>query len=125
MKLVIDRSKWLRGEGSTNSQLRRLSDGKMCCLGFHALACGADKKLITGSTQPLHLCEIRGFKYPSGQTWAGTATPLGSSVDWLGPYMFSRLTEINDAANIDDATREAWLIEGFRVLGGVEIEFVN
>jgi hypothetical protein len=40
MKLIIDRSKWLRGEGSAKSKLLRASDGKMCCLGQFGLACG-------------------------------------------------------------------------------------
>jgi len=40
MKLEIDRTKWLRGEGSDASRLLRPSDGKMCCLGFACLAAG-------------------------------------------------------------------------------------
>ena len=30
---TIERSKWLRGEGSDRSKLLREEDGKMCCLG--------------------------------------------------------------------------------------------
>lgn len=44
--LTIDRAAWLRGEGGILSFLLRPSDGKMCCLGFYAEACGmADKDL--------------------------------------------------------------------------------
>lgn len=39
MDLVIDRSKWMRGEEKPGKLLRK-SDGKMCCLGFFSLACG-------------------------------------------------------------------------------------
>lgn len=45
--VVIDRSKWLRGEGGKNSFLRRESDGKQCCLGFAAIAMGATLEEIT------------------------------------------------------------------------------
>jgi hypothetical protein len=53
MKLVIDRATWLRGEGSTNSYLLRLHDGKKCCVGFYALACGRPEKEIA-DIQTLH-----------------------------------------------------------------------
>lgn len=35
-KLVIDRRKWLRGEGTTGkSKLLRTTDSKMCCVGIY------------------------------------------------------------------------------------------
>ena len=46
MKLVIDRATWLRGEGHEQSYLLRECDGKMCCLGFFALACGLHPERI-------------------------------------------------------------------------------
>lgn len=52
MKLVIDRSKWLRGEGSEKSFLLRSTDGKMCCLGFFGLACGLTAERITDVDAP-------------------------------------------------------------------------
>ena len=52
MKLVIDESKWLRGEGHEHSRLLREKDGKMCCLGFLALACGFSEKEIKGRGGP-------------------------------------------------------------------------
>lgn len=36
-KLIIDRSRWLRGEGCDASYLLRPADNKMCCLGFDML----------------------------------------------------------------------------------------
>jgi len=52
MDLIIDRSKWLRGEGSQRSKLLREEDGKMCCLGFYALACGLTPEQIKGVSSP-------------------------------------------------------------------------
>src|SRR6478736_6393894 len=39
LEVVIDRAKWHRGKGGPGSKLITF-DGKMCCLGFDALACG-------------------------------------------------------------------------------------
>lgn len=46
-KVVVDRRNWLRGEGPKTSFLRRGCDGKMCCLGFAALALGISEAEIT------------------------------------------------------------------------------
>ena len=56
MNLTIQRSKWLRGEGSSVSVLLRSHDGKMCCLGFLALAIGIpqDKIVDIGSPSRTH-----------------------------------------------------------------------
>lgn len=51
-KLIIDRSKWLRGEGETASKLLRERDGKMCCLGFYLLSCGLEPDMIQGRGTP-------------------------------------------------------------------------
>lgn len=53
-KLVIDRQKWYRGNQNNDptcgegSKLLRRTDGKMCCLGFDAVACGIDSRTIEG-----------------------------------------------------------------------------
>lgn len=52
-ELVIDRSKWLRGEGSNASRLLRESDGKMCCLGMYGLACGLTPEDLLESHTPI------------------------------------------------------------------------
>ena len=51
-EFTIDRSKWLRGQGSEKSRLLRPSDGKMCCLGFYALACGLKPEEIEERDTP-------------------------------------------------------------------------
>lgn len=54
MKLIIDRKLWLRNEPD-ESYLRRARDGKMCCLGFLAKACGYTDEQITGVDSPFVL----------------------------------------------------------------------
>jgi hypothetical protein len=51
MKLTIDRKKWLRGTG--DSFLLSPRDGKMCCLGFYALACGLTENDIRDQLTPV------------------------------------------------------------------------
>lgn len=46
MKLVIDRTKWLRGEGSMNSFLLRDGDEKQCCIGFLCEALGVPREKL-------------------------------------------------------------------------------
>jgi hypothetical protein len=45
--LTIKKSQWYRGQGGHSSYLRRAVDGKMCCLGFDAIACGLSEEMIT------------------------------------------------------------------------------
>jgi hypothetical protein len=50
-KFTIDRSKWACGPNGSTSVLGNLlrdDDGRMCCLGFYAIACGATEKEILG-----------------------------------------------------------------------------
>jgi hypothetical protein len=62
--LVIERERWLRGEGHGRSQLLRKRDGKMCCLGFFGLACGLDASQLEGNGDPV---DARSDKWPE---WA-------------------------------------------------------
>lgn len=56
MKFVVDTKTWLQGEGHYRSKLLRASDGKMCCLGFLALACGIPAENIKNKSS---LAEIK------------------------------------------------------------------
>lgn len=140
-KVVVDRSKWLRGEGALNSFLLRESDGKMCCLGF-VLKQAYDKT-------DEDLCQ---FKAPSCTRKSqadgtrvveisqrpGRGTPLLSPEGDEEVESISKAMEINDIdlRKIDfslagglclmdsEETREKRLIE---LLGnvGIELEFVG
>lgn len=59
MNLVIDRKRWLRGEGSQNSKLLRPIDGKMCCLGFYGLACGLSAEHLRNVGLPADTASCR------------------------------------------------------------------
>lgn len=57
-ELVIDRARWLRGEGGTKSSLLRSSDGKMCCLGFYMLANGHTPDELEDVDAPTNVIEL-------------------------------------------------------------------
>ena len=48
IEVVVDRTKWLRGEGHHESALLRERDGKQCCVGFLARVLGAATEDILG-----------------------------------------------------------------------------
>lgn len=114
MKLVIDRSRWLRGEGSSRSRLLRSSDGKMCCVGFFALACGLTPADILDRSTP--------FAQPS----SGSAVLDEKFIDPDNPLRHvnevSSLYATNDSMHITDASREHGIRGSFRRLG-VEVTF--
>lgn len=58
MKLTIERSRWLRGEGDQVSRLLRPSDGKMCCLGFMACQLGYTEAEISNGETPMSAVRV-------------------------------------------------------------------
>lgn len=51
MKVIVDRKRWLHGEGRDGfSVLYREEDGKMCCIGFACVEAGMTIDQITNVT---------------------------------------------------------------------------
>lgn len=128
MKLVIDRSKWLRGEGSEASGLLRSSDGKMCCLGQLALSIGATPEQITHVDEPEHCPTL---PWPKGMLLPVDLFDEDEYEENVGPeerFTTSQITYhlmiTNDAEGLSDAERENQLREEFAKLD-IEVEFVN
>ena len=116
MKFTIDRKRWLRGEGSDKSFLLRPSDGKMCCLGFYALACGVSEWTITGASLPRWA-----HTYPEHAQWL-----FGSRRSALCESPCETLAAINDDmfSITTEAIREEKIVAVFAQYG-VEVEFVD
>ena len=87
--VTIKRPLWYRGLNGQNSKLRRACDGKMCCLGFVALYFGFSEEDITGHCYPITVPGL----LDDAEVWA------------------SVMAAINDDPLIDNATREARLIQ--------------
>jgi hypothetical protein len=102
LAVPVKRSEWYRGRGHESSRLRRYQDGLMCCLGFACLAAGHTEHEILGHSFPYRMTIIKPVLEPlvlrenGGKGNSDICTAIGRT---------------NDAENIDDAKREANLIE--------------
>lgn len=116
MKLTIDRSKWLRGEGGDASKLLRSSDGKMCCLGFYALAKGATESQIRDTNT---IAGVHGLAklMPEMCRYEKMASSTNDSA------VAADLMWKNDCL-LTDSEREANIVSIFKEVG-VEVEFIN
>ena len=120
---VIERARWLRGEGSAASCLLRASDGRMCCLGFYGAACGLSRDELLG---------VRDFCGPGAapvRQRPHMAWLLGVSV-YPGRYTVAqervaqeRLVNVNDDPSLPEATREAQITALFAEQG-IAVTFV-
>lgn len=119
-KLVIDRSRWLRGEGANDSALLRPKDQRMCCLGIYLQSCGVPAD------------DLAGRKYPSSVhgTMAPEAAWTVSNDPYRGPYAidnnpaFAVLATTNDNPKLAAREREQRITEVFAI-HGVEVTFVD
>jgi len=110
MKLIIDRSRWLRGE--SESYLFRPRDNKMCCLGFYGKACGLSEEQMSHQAFP---SEVEG--YMTKAPWlAKGADELRSVSDFL---MLA-----NDSKSLSESDREKKIADIF-AQHGVEVEFID
>ncbi len=115
--LTIYRDEWIRDDA--RSFLLREIDGKMCCLGFDALACGVTRDAIAGVREPLQLSP----RDVHSEYWKTRCDPDLSSLRHDG--LIRRIMRINDNRYIDDATREASLIPLLKQLGWDDVVFLD
>jgi len=112
VKLIIKRKRWLRGKPD-NSALRN-ADGKQCCLGFLARACGATTKDILGLPDP---------GATTGIAWPKGISPGGRGYDGYGnTALVGRIISTNDSRGLLPEARERQLKELFAE-AGVEVVF--
>lgn len=114
MKLTIDRTKWLRGEGGEESFLLRGSDKKMCCLGFYGLACGISENMLLNNRNPYALKKA-GVEFPQHSEWLFQNLPSGGYVS----------TDCGRLMEINDSLANEWEISEIFARNGVEVEFIN
>ena len=113
MKLIIDRTKWLRGEGASVSYLLREQDQKMCCLGFYSIGCGL---------KPSEIKNVQAPEFRSEYEWLFELFDLRIEDFSQDCYL---LMKTNDQdCGIDEEARERIITEVF-AKHGVEVEFIN
>lgn len=118
--LVIDRSRWLRGNPDESCLLDR--DGRMCCLGFYLRSCGADESDIFEIGSPAGIA----YEAPQEAGWLLTrlsrddvheATRADSS-------RCTALMTVNDDATWTDEQREREIAHLFS-RQGIDVVFVD
>ena len=118
LTVVVDRAKWLRGEGSNTSYLLRQADGKMCCLGFVCVTAGMTPEQISGLTAPSSLVSVRRPIPPAVKRLLDHNTFFTVNSAITVSMMIT-----NDAKDMSDAEREAQLqASGLEV--GIQFTFV-
>lgn len=122
MKVVINRAKWNSAHRlNAHESKLLLTDTRgncRCCLGFLGAAVGASDDQLVSHCYPR---TAESVDWPSGlfgpSSWQPTDT---GRVQWETFFAV-----LNDTAHVDDATRESWIAEGFRIVLGCEVEFVG
>lgn len=133
MKLVIDRSRWLRGE-KDGGRLLRPTDQKMCCLGFFALACGLSKADIDDHGEPQEPFEhnrtliVPDVLKPMVDTeteedWDEDGEPT-EKTNYSASNLAAKLMAANDDNDRPESDREAEIARLFST-AGVEVAFVD
>lgn len=116
MKVVIDRSKWLRGNPNKSMLLNR-HVGR-CCLGFLGRAHGLPDCAAYGVGLPAHV--RRACLWPERLFEVAPFTSAGGDeARW--EHVFAA---INDVA-IDEPTREEWIRTGFAIVLDADVEFTD
>lgn len=139
MNLIIDRAKWLRGEGSGESFLIRNTDGKMCCLGFLGLACEIPQEKLMGAKSPVSYYNgslldktsrapkedwVRLNKEVEG-IFGPPCTFLGEASNRFDiSEVCAAMMKVNDSNRMSDSVREETLRDLFRSTG-IQVEFVG
>ena len=116
LKVIVDRTKWLRGEGDIHSKLLTI-DNKMCCLGFAAISAGISRDMITGRTSPAVVAKFFSKEFPLKMLVYDTPIPSNNPI-------CKALMCANDNENILDEEREKEIIKLGKEVG-IEFEFIN
>jgi hypothetical protein len=127
IRVEIQRSKWLRGKPGEGCL--RNDDGLQCCLGFVAVDAGFSYA-VSAYSDICGLCDGEDvFKPPPlfcqlVQVTKHYDEDEYEHMDVGGTPLEQSLIDINDDGSIDDATREAKLIE-LAAQAGIEFVFVD
>lgn len=143
-KLVIDRTKWFRGDSRLSKLIVPEADNKMCCLGFYAKECGYTDDEILGFAEPGQLIRaknsLENWQYEPIENYACKFDKRLLDVRWwdkenadgtparqyflASSDLCHSLMHYNDSIHMPDKQREEKLTELFKQID-VEVEFIN
>ena len=114
---TISRSKWLRG---TNDTCLLNAEGKMCCLGFYALACFLQEKDIFERFTPEEIYDVK-------QMWDSFLVcehPANDGGGLVNSKTCTHLMDTNDGLTSTDDEKEKEIVALFKSQG-VDVTFVD
>jgi len=128
MKFTVDRSKWYRGKGESQSALLR-SDDQRCCIGFVGQQCGVPDIHMLNYSSILDIEVLNSIRlFPA---WMQEKEPVNiEELRRIYPDMPEHQSRIrlaycvNDDLSLSDEQREEKLKQIFAAAGD-EIEFIN
>lgn len=100
----IERSKWSRGKGNDVYNYLLDAEGKMCCLGFYALACGFSTNEIQDIESPEQVSRCN---------WDTFLVSKGFRTDKQTEDA-ATLMATNDSSKISDEERESIITDIFK-----------
>lgn len=119
--LTIERSKWIRGDAFDTALLN--DNGKMCCLGFDAIACGLPAALIDGRGNPDGIDDRALENFPDYlKSRRFIADDFGITRQ---SAIVDRAIKHNDDNDIDDEAREHLVRNDLIALGWDDVVFVD
>lgn len=118
-KVTIDRSRWLVPSTCPDEDGVLLDrTGFRCCLGFLGQACGVPDAPMLGKPLP---GDVNGYDLWPAPLFTKTPLSKTGSEDDTWATVFAAFND----ADIDNATREEFIAHGFRVVLGLDTEFVG
>ena len=114
-EFTIDRSRWLHGERK-NSKLYRISDSKMCCLGFCARAVGYNVADIRGKDTPWDL-----NRSPQESKWPKWFFKGNENIQ---TKVVGKLMKVNDKVGGDNREREREIARTFKKYD-IKVNFIG
>lgn len=118
-KFVIDRKRWYRGKGDSESRLLVPGTQKMCCLGQVARQCGLKPKNIRDVSSPANVSTVLHDQFPK---WLlGICVLDAKTID--SPACTNAMA-VNDDPEITDKDRERQLKAIFKKHGAT-LTFIN
>jgi hypothetical protein len=114
---TIDRKRWYRGMNFGSALLKQ--NGKMCCLGFYAKACGLPNKMLCDVETPADVMECAVYLDHCNTEWATKLVKRESDTDTT-----QRIVYVNDDTTLTDTIREKRLIALFKRIN-IAVKFVN
>jgi hypothetical protein len=121
-KLIIDRSRWLRGvKPHEESRLLLPGDGKMCCLGFYALECGFTEQQIHDMGSPADTLDENVASRNDWPSWVFSEDDGGDVHESVN---IRHLMSVNDDHTLSEEIREAEIASTFAE-EGIDVIFVD